>query len=49
MEIWQLEEYLLENLGIEELLTEILKALSTQQEKDILEYIARMHDLDIEK
>ena len=49
MEIYELEEILLNELGIDALLIEILKALSTQEEKDILEYIARMHNVDLEK
>lgn len=42
-----IEETLKIYLGEEELLNEIIKALSTYQKEDIYNYICRMHDIDI--
>ena len=47
MDIYQLEEKLVELLGVGVLMSEILKALSNEQRKDILEYIARMYDIQV--
>ena len=43
-----MEEKLLEVLGAEVLLDEVLRALFTEQKEDILSYIARMHDVEVE-
>ena len=45
----ELEDTLRECLGDTGLLEEILRARSFMEEKDILEFIARMHDLDVEE
>ena len=39
---------LLEVLGADVLLDEVLRALSIDQKEDILSYIARMHDIEVE-
>ena len=43
-----MEEKLLEVLGAELLLDNILLALSIDQKEDILSYIARMYDIEVE-
>lgn len=43
----ELEDTLREFLGDTGLLEEILRAMSFMEEKDILEFIARMHDVDV--
>ena len=44
-----MEEKLLEMLGADVLLDEVLRALSTEQKEDVLSYIARMYDVDVEE
>ena len=44
----KLEDTLREVLGDTGLLEEILRAMSYLEEKDMLEFIARMHDVDVE-
>ena len=44
-----MEQKLLEVLGSNVLLDEVLRALSTEQKEDILSYIARMYDVDVEE
>lgn len=44
----KLEDTLRESLGDTGLLDEILRAMSYLEEKDMLEFIARMHDVDVE-
>ena len=44
-----LEDTLREYLGDTGLLEEILRAMSYMEEKDTLEFIARMHDVDVEE
>ena len=44
-----MEEKLIEVLGTELLLDNVLRALSTEQKEDILSYIARMYDVDVEE
>ena len=39
---------LLEVLGAEVLLDEVLRALTTEQKEDILSFIARMHDIEVD-
>ena len=43
-----MEQKLLEILGADVLLDEVLRALSTEQKEDILSYIARMYDIEVE-
>lgn len=43
-----MEELLLKNLGINVLLDNVLRALSKEQKEDILSYIARMYDVEVE-
>ena len=43
------ETMLIDALGDSQLLVEILNALDTDTENDILDYIARMYDIDFEK
>lgn len=43
----ELEDTLREYLGDTGLLEEILRAMSFMEEKDFLEFIARMHDIDV--
>ena len=43
-----MEQKLIEVLGAELLLDNILLALSTEQKEDILSYIARMYDVEVE-
>lgn len=45
----KLEDTLRDYLGDTGLLEEILRAMSYTEEKDMLEFIARMHDVDIEE
>ena len=45
----KLEDTLREFLGDTGLLEEILRAMSFMEEKDMLEFIARMHDVDLEE
>ena len=44
-----MEQKLLEMLGTEVLLDEVLRALTTNQKEDILSYIARMYDVEVEE
>ncbi len=44
-----LEEKLREKLGVETLLNELEKALSSDELQDNLEYIAKMYDIDYEE
>ena len=44
----RLEDILREVLGDTGLLEEILRAMSFTEEKDMLEFIARMHDVDVD-
>ena len=43
-----MEQKLIEMLGADVLLDEVLRALFTEQKEDILSYIARMHDVEVE-
>ena len=43
-----MEQKLLEVLGADVLLDEVLRALFTEQKEDILSYIARMHDIEVD-
>ena len=45
----KLEDTLRDCLGDTGLLEEILRAMSYREEKDILEFIARMHDVDVDE
>lgn len=45
----KLEDTLRDYLGDTVLLEEILRAMSYREEKDILEFIARMHDVDVDE
>ena len=45
----KLEDTLRDYLGDTGLLEEILRAMSYTEEKDMLEFIARMHDVDVEE
>ena len=45
----KLEDALRYYLGDTCLLEEILRAMSYREEKDILEFIARMHDVDVDE
>ena len=49
MKIDIMEEKLIEVLGAELLLDNILLALSIDQKEDILSYIARMFDVEVEE
>ena len=44
----KLEDTLRDCLGDTGLLEEIIRAMSYREEKDILEFIARMHDVDVD-
>ena len=44
-----MQEKLLEVLGAEVLLDEVLRALFTEQKEDILSFIARMYDVEVEE
>ena len=44
----KLEDTLRDCLGDTVLLEEIFRAMSYREEKDILEFIARMHDVDVD-
>lgn len=44
----KMEDILMENLGVELLLQEVLKAMSNDDEIDILKYIARNYEICIE-
>lgn len=44
----QMEEKLIEVLGAEKLLEELFHAMSSDEEKENLEFIARMYDIDFE-
>ena len=48
-ELYKLEDTLREYLGDTGLLDEILRALTFTEEKDILEFIARRHDVDVDE
>ena len=43
-----MEQKLLEVLGAEVLLDEVLRALTTEQKEDILSFIARMYDVEVD-
>ena len=43
-----MEQKILEMLGADVLLDEVLRALSTEQIEDILSFIARMYDIEVE-
>ena len=45
----KLEDTLRDYLGDTGLLEEILRAMSYTEEKDMLEFIARMHDVDVDE
>jgi hypothetical protein len=45
----RLEDILRDYLGDSGLLEEILRAMTYEEEKDILEFIARMHDVEVDK
>ena len=45
----KLEDTLRDYLGDTGLLEEIIRAMSYTEEKDMLEFIARMHDVDVEE
>ena len=49
MKIDIMEEKLIEVLGAELLLDNILLALSIDQKEDVLSYIARMFEVDVEE
>ena len=49
MKIDIMEEKLIEVLGAELLLDNILLALSIDQKEDILSFIARMYDVEVEE
>lgn len=42
-----MEQKLIEMLGTNVLLDEVLRALTTDQKEDILSFIARMHDIEV--
>ena len=44
-----MEQKLIEVLGAEVLLDEVLRALTTEQKEDILSFIARMYDVEVEE
>ena len=44
-----MEQKLIEVLGAEVLLDEVLRALFTEQKEDILSFIARMYDVEVEE
>ena len=44
-----MEQKLLEVLGTNVLLDEVLRALTTEQKDDILSFIARMYDVEVEE
>ena len=44
-----MEQKLIEMLGTNVLLDEVLRALTTEQKEDILSFIARMHDIEVEE
>ena len=43
-----MEQKLIEMLGTNVLLDEVLRALTTEQKEDVLSYIARMHDIEVD-
>ena len=43
-----MEQKLLEVLGAEVLLDNVLRALTTEQKEDILSFIARMYDIEVD-
>ena len=44
-----MEQKLIEMLGTNVLLDEVLRALTTEQKEDILSFIARMYDVEVEE
>ena len=44
-----MEQKLIEMLGTNVLLDEVLRALTTEQKEDILSFIARMYDVGVEE
>ena len=44
-----MEQKLIEMLGTNVLLDEVLRALTTEQKDDILSFIARMYDVEVEE
>ena len=44
-----MEQKLIEMLGADVLLDNVLRALTIDQKEDILSYIARMFDIDVEE
>lgn len=45
----RLEDILRDYLGDAQLLEEIFRAMTYSEENDILEFIARMHDVDVDR
>ena len=43
-----MEQKLIEVLGTDVLLDNVLRALTTEQKEDILSFIARMYDVEVE-
>ena len=43
-----MEQKLIEMLGTNVLLDEVLRALTTEQKEDILSFIARMYDIEVD-
>ena len=43
-----MEQKLLEVLGADVLLDEVLRALTKDQKEDVLSYIARMYDVEVD-
>ena len=44
-----MEQKLIEMLGADVLLDNVLRALTTEQKEDVLSYIARMYDIEVEE
>ena len=45
----ELEEQLIELLGVEELLNALTRAMSYDEKEDYFNYICRMYDVDVEE
>lgn len=46
-DVWDMYETLLEYMGAETLLSELMQAMSSQEARENLEHIAQMHDIRV--
>lgn len=47
MDRFEMAEFLIDNLGVERTLGELVNALSDDEMKELFDYIVRMYDLEV--